>query len=374
MKRNFGIMVLFTCLLIFFSTPVTLADNVLIKGFSDVDDNQINAVYINYLLQRGILNGYPDGTFRPQEGLTRAEAAVLTVKVTELTASPPTAEPFSDVRSDHWAAGHIAAAAEQGYFQGYPDGSFHPDEQLTRAQAVYLLVRLSGQADTPQTLPLFADMNRQHWAASSAAVAIAAGMINIDKESSYFYPDSVFTRSELTRALAVLLTKNADFYKTELLGHLKVVEGSIELIRNNHKTVLTKDDIASIYPQDIIISGPKGQADLQYPDGSAFLIKDNTEITIKGSDGRSYIKKNGDLGVAVDWLNVELKKGSVFGALAVHTQSKDSNAAINQIAENYLINLPSRNMVASLDNYLYLAEELSADLPWWQVAEQKRLR
>ena len=79
------------------------------------------------LKERGIVSGYPDGNFHPEDRVTRAEMAVMLAKAKHL-ASVPGATGFPDVPSGYWAAGAIGAAKAAGYLQGYPDGSFRPEQ------------------------------------------------------------------------------------------------------------------------------------------------------------------------------------------------------------------------------------------------------
>lgn len=96
------------------------------------------------LSEFGILKGYDDGTFRGEEILTRAEFATLVMRLTtpgdELKIPAETKKSFSDVSDGHWAYPGIVLAAEKGFIDGYPDGSFSPDAPVTFNQAVKILV------------------------------------------------------------------------------------------------------------------------------------------------------------------------------------------------------------------------------------------
>ncbi|MFB5266699.1 S-layer homology domain-containing protein [Paenibacillus enshidis] len=96
--------------------------------------------------QAGYLGGYSDGTIRPNEKVTRQEAAAIVAKVNGLTPrSASSLSGFSD--SDEiasWSKGSVAAVIGQGYMSGYPDGTFKPAKPLTRAEAVVLLDAASG--------------------------------------------------------------------------------------------------------------------------------------------------------------------------------------------------------------------------------------
>ena len=108
--------------------------------FPDVNASKWYNNAISTLTNGGLLTGYPDGTFRPEGTITRAEFAVIAVRF-QFEGDPdnfPPAGMFSDV-SGHWAEGYIAYAYGLGYVQGYEDGTFRPDAPITRAEVATLL-------------------------------------------------------------------------------------------------------------------------------------------------------------------------------------------------------------------------------------------
>ena len=110
------------------------------NNFPDVSASKWYNNAISTLANGGMLNGYPDGTFRPEATITRAEFAVMAIRW-YFDGDPdnlPPATMFSDV-SGHWAEGYIAYAAGLGFVQGYEDGTFRPDEPITRAEVATLM-------------------------------------------------------------------------------------------------------------------------------------------------------------------------------------------------------------------------------------------
>lgn len=113
-------------------------------GFDDVSANDWCAKYIARLSTSGIIKGYGDGTFKPNNPITRAEFATICVRFFEgRTESIKDAESdFTDVTNDHWAKDYIDKAAKKGFVTGYPDGSFKPDSYITRAEVVTVVNRM----------------------------------------------------------------------------------------------------------------------------------------------------------------------------------------------------------------------------------------
>lgn len=115
--------------------------------FNDVDDTESYMPYLAILRAIGVVSGGPDGNFRPYDGLTRAEFAKLAVHMLDQqdSVSSNVGSPlFDDISRDHWALGYINYAVKNSYIVGYPDGTFHPEESLTYAQAVTIVLRLLG--------------------------------------------------------------------------------------------------------------------------------------------------------------------------------------------------------------------------------------
>jgi hypothetical protein len=138
----------------------------LTSDFTDVATGKWYTQAIAYLASIGILEGYEDGTFRPDGQITRAEFAALVSRFDDLSASAD-ADAFSDI-SGHWAADYINSAAEKGWIQGYPDGTFRPQNQLTRAEIVTavnnMLDRGIELADIPDGVPEYTDLLESYWA------------------------------------------------------------------------------------------------------------------------------------------------------------------------------------------------------------------
>lgn len=103
------------------------------NSFSDVNATIWSNKYISTLENAGIINGYEDGTFRPDNYITRAEFAAIAARFDNLDETANTM--FSDI-TGHWAEKYITSAANKGWIKGYTDGTFRPDQFITRAEAM----------------------------------------------------------------------------------------------------------------------------------------------------------------------------------------------------------------------------------------------
>lgn len=119
--------------------------------FKDVTGNDTEAAAIYKLVALGVLEGYPDGSFKPDNTITRAEFAKIADVVAGLKAvaggMKGTPSVFSDVTADHWANGWINVAAAQSYVKGDPIGTYRPADQVNMAEVVTVLLRILGYND-----------------------------------------------------------------------------------------------------------------------------------------------------------------------------------------------------------------------------------
>ncbi|QGG57374.1 chitobiase/beta-hexosaminidase C-terminal domain-containing protein [Paenibacillus sp. B01] len=118
---------------------------------------------VAFFASAGIVGGYPDGTFGGDRGLTRAEFAVIAARALQISVDGDAVPKQKDARK-HWASSFIAALTDAGYIQGFPDGSFRPNSPLTRAQAISLLNRMAGTAKRADAGPHYGDVPPSHWA------------------------------------------------------------------------------------------------------------------------------------------------------------------------------------------------------------------
>ena len=144
------------------------ADKTYSNTFSDVPKGYWAANYIGYMQQFGIITGYSDGSFRPDAPVTRAEFAAIASRFEKLTEG---SKSFTDVPDTYWAARYINFAATRGWVTGYSDGTFKPENTITRAEVAAVTCRLlERSADQSyirshlKELRTFSDVTESHWA------------------------------------------------------------------------------------------------------------------------------------------------------------------------------------------------------------------
>jgi N-acetylmuramoyl-L-alanine amidase len=107
-------------------------------SFNDVSKNFWAYKYIETAKANGVITGFPDQTFRPNNSTSRAEIAVMTIRAKgyQLITS---GSGFNDLPTNYWARNYILTAKEKGIISGYQDGTFRPGNPATRAEAVKLI-------------------------------------------------------------------------------------------------------------------------------------------------------------------------------------------------------------------------------------------
>jgi hypothetical protein len=141
----------------------------LAKRFADVPNGKWYTQEINYMASIGVAVGYIDGSFRPDQKITRAELTVLIARWLSVDVGNAYASPFSDLARNHWAYSEIVTFVDNGWVQGYENGTFKADQSVTRAEFVTIMNRVLRRklslADARSYNYLYTDLpDGAHWA------------------------------------------------------------------------------------------------------------------------------------------------------------------------------------------------------------------
>jgi hypothetical protein len=152
------------------AVTVTEAGN---GGFIDMNGNWA-AAQVQALVYRGVINGYPDGTFRPDQPVTRAEFTAMLAGLLKTSMTPPAKSDFKDVSTGAWFYDAVESAFQAGWAKGFEDGTFKPDAILSREQAASMAANILAIYDVPvvaEPLDNFTDVQ--------------------DSSGAWWYPDMV---------------------------------------------------------------------------------------------------------------------------------------------------------------------------------------
>lgn len=164
-----------------------------ILDFTDIEDHWAYED-IAALAELNIIQGYDDQTFRPDNMITRAEAVHMMMKsFNENTSFQPPR--FTDVNTEFWAYDSIARAAGYGLITGYPDGTFRPNQPITREEMIVLILRQLNVVAVGSKDMVFTDVEIERWSAGYIHQAKSMGLITGYASGSY-QPEHYATRAE----------------------------------------------------------------------------------------------------------------------------------------------------------------------------------
>ncbi|AFC27055.1 subtilisin-type proteinase [Paenibacillus mucilaginosus 3016] len=180
---------------------LTVEAKPLLGGYTDVSGHWAQSAILT-LSGRGVINGYEDYLFQPDRPITRAEATAVLTRAYGLTKEKEIA--YSDLGSGHWAYTYIARAAQAGIIEGYPDRTFAPDQPVSRMEMTAMLARGAGMSGKRRGAVPFTDVDESYWGTGLLKQMKAEGLIGGYADGT-FRPDQQATRAEFVQLLAGML-------------------------------------------------------------------------------------------------------------------------------------------------------------------------
>lgn len=171
--------------------------------FSDVASTDWFYTYVRDLALANIISGYTDGTFKPQNSITRAEFAKVIVLATGNIPSTASSS-FPDVASSHWARGYIERAKELGFMTGYPDGAFRPDSSISRQEIAKVVVLANGSTPATAYRAAFTDVPESLWSWPYVIKAADLGIVS-GYPNGEFRPVNAATRAEAAKMVKTMI-------------------------------------------------------------------------------------------------------------------------------------------------------------------------
>ncbi len=180
--------------------------------------------------------GYDDGTFRPDKNMSRAEAAAIFARlISEQKGEKISGKSdFADVKSSEWYSKFIGYIEKYGIIKGYSDNTFKPDENISRAEFVSMTVRYYGLFDKinyPANTTKYSDIDGKHWAVKDISFAKNIGWLNGYADGT-FRPDNNITRAEVVTVVNHATGRHAD--KEYINKNLSVLNKFTDLKNNSH--------------------------------------------------------------------------------------------------------------------------------------------
>lgn len=211
MKKNHRFILAFFILMIVFSVIPAATTS---AAVNDIKGHWAAAT-IQKMVDEGVVTGMPDGSFKPDNSISRAQFATLVVKAFKLDGK--SGKVFNDT-SNHWAKDYISTANAYGILNGYSDTKFGPDDPITREQMAVMIVKAQNLQSSDTTLG-FSDSNKiSSWAKGAVATAYASQLIK-------GFPDGSFQpQAGATRAQAAVVISNAQQSEVLPAADLRVLQ------------------------------------------------------------------------------------------------------------------------------------------------------
>ncbi|MBN3994355.1 MAG: S-layer homology domain-containing protein [Nostoc sp. NMS2] len=179
---------------------ITASPSLAQTTFSDVSSNYWAAQFIQQLSQRGVIAGFPDGSFRPEEAVTRAQFAAMVNKAFQKSQQRSPIN-FADVPSNYWASSAIQQAYTIGFLSGYPGNRFEPNQAIPRQQVLVSLangLEYTPSRNTESTLQYFNDAsNIASYARSPIAAATEKQIVVNYPNVKFLNPTATATRAQV---------------------------------------------------------------------------------------------------------------------------------------------------------------------------------
>lgn len=180
--------------------------------------------------QKEVLKGYEDGSFKPNNTVTRGELAAILVRVFGLNEVTGAAT-YKDVVATKWYAGDVAKVSAAGIMNDYEDGTFKPEQEATREEAAYAIAKAYHVAAQDKTSSFTDQAQISEWAEDEIAALVAGGYLNGNPDGS-FRPQATLTRAEavtMVDKITADLVNVAGVYSQDVEGNLVVNTTGVEL-------------------------------------------------------------------------------------------------------------------------------------------------
>ncbi|MGB9666358.1 MAG: substrate-binding domain-containing protein [Candidatus Cryosericum sp.] len=233
-------------------------------SLSDITGRSDQAI-IEGVVAKGFMKGYPDGTFRPNAPITRAEFVVALARSAGLDPVQSPAKTFKDLPIVNWAAPLVYAAVAKGWISGYPDGTFHPTASITREESMAVVAQRMGFEIRGMATHVILDKvagadGLSEWARTAAAACVQEGMVqDVTKpgsaitraQTAAYFPAMLNYKAPATQSMILATTTST--YDSGLLNFLIPI-----FEKSNHVNV----KIISVGTGQAIATGRKGDADV----------------------------------------------------------------------------------------------------------------
>lgn len=268
------------------------------QAFSDLPETHHHHFPLSYLEHEGVIQGYSDGTVRPDNSINRAELIKILVEgLNHQTNSQIHKNCFPDVKTE-WFAKYVCYAKEKNWIGGYPDGTFKPGQTVNKVEALKIIMNAFGINERDTSRQLFSDTPKDDWYIPYLNIALQKNII--EETSGVFNPSYFRSRAEVSLMVARIMQiqymgdpSYTDWieaeFKTYLLLHkLRRENGVMEKLKLNPN--LTK--VARLHSEDMAenigdMSHASSDGVTQSFDRIKAIIKEKEDPNFSGRTGEN---------------------------------------------------------------------------------------
>jgi uncharacterized surface protein with fasciclin (FAS1) repeats len=299
------------------------------KNFADVTPQYWAQPYIEALAAKNIISGFPDGTFRPEEPVDRAEFAAAIANAFETTATRQNPTGFSDVPRNYWAASAIQKAYEAGFMQGYPNNQFQPNQEISKVQAIVALSNGLGLTANNASRETLNQYYSDAYALPDYAIAPLTAATESNLVVNYPSVQQLNPDAPITRAEAAALIHQA-------------------LVRSGQLQPIARNEVAASY---IVGNAPTSR---QTPSASSALAANDDIVSVASNNQffSTFTKAVEEAGLAE-----ELRSQ---GAYTVFAPTNAAFAALPEGTLKRLMQPENREILAQILRYHVVANAVPA--------------
>jgi hypothetical protein len=327
---------------------------------------------ISAWIEKGLIKGYGEGSFKPDKEITRAEFIALTNR--SMGFSEEAAISFTDVNVIDWAYSEIAAGIKAGYITGYADGTFGSNKAISRQEVAVILDRLLGLSNTQTKAASFKDSSSiEEWAKGSVDAAVNSEILKGYAEDNTFKPMKAMTRAEAVVTLDRVMAAKDKVYNTA--GTYGPISG-VETIRGD-----VAINVANVTLRNVIITGNLLFA-AGIGDGDATLnnvtVKGQTKIE-GGGENSIHINNSIILTIIVDKKNgtvrIVAEGTTTVGEVTVQSpttiqETGTSGEGFSKITLSELLPAESKvTLKGTFDSLTVKSDKIKIDIPEGSIKE-----
>lgn len=199
---------------------IVSANTAIASTFTDVPDVNRYSTAINYLTEVGVINGYPNQTFRPDQNVNRVEFLKLVLESSQIPTDINEPTQFPDINEDAWYAKYVKKAKNEGWIEGYEDGTFKPEQNINQVEALKIIgeVQKWELKETIDESP-FNDTPKNAW--YTKYIVFAKEKNFLDTTRSNYIPSAILSRAKVSELLfrSYITTKSgSDTFSISLIN------------------------------------------------------------------------------------------------------------------------------------------------------------